>query len=57
MNDRQFEWEETQLEEDLRHGRITQEEYERDIKDLYDTYAACAREAAEDAYQQELDKW
>jgi len=53
----QFAREEEQLEEDLRHGRITPQQYQREIKGLYDAYAACARESAEDAYQQELERW
>lgn len=57
QNTTQYEREEQQLEDDLSDGRITQAEYNSQMRDLQRDYRESARESAEAAYEQELGNW
>lgn len=57
MNDRQLEREENALCEDLNSGRITQAEYNEQLRDLQREYRAACEEACQDAYNRERDNW
>jgi len=54
---RQMEREEEALDRDLAEGRISQKEYNREMRELQRDYAGAAEEAAQDAYRAELDRW
>lgn len=53
----QFEREEDQLCEDVNSGRITQVEYQKAIREMYQDMRDEARERAQDAYDREMDRW
>jgi phage tail tape-measure protein len=53
----QFEREEDALTEQLDRGEITPAEFNRQLRELQRDYRACAQEAAERAFQDELDRW
>lgn len=57
MYSRQMELEEDQLDDDLSTGKITQEEYNKEIKEMRRSYQAEAEEAAKYAYIDELNNW
>jgi len=52
-----FEREEEDIEERYAKGYITLNEYNEEMRELQRSYAAAAEEAAEDAYQNEMDRW
>ncbi len=52
-----IEREERQLEEELAEGKITQKDYNREMRELQRDYAAQAHEAARRAYERELERW
>ena len=54
---RQMEREEDQLDRDLAEGRISQKEYNREMRELHRDYAGAAEEAASEAYRTELERW
>lgn len=54
---RQLEREEEALEDDLAAGRITQAEFNKELRELHRDYRAMAEDAAHEAYMQELDRW
>ena len=53
----QYDREELQIENDLTEGRITQAEYNVQMRDLQQEYRAMARESAQDAYDREMERW
>lgn len=53
----QFEREEDQLVKDLNEGRITRDEYNKQMRELQRDYHASANEAAQDAYDREMERW
>jgi len=53
----QLEREEQALQDQLDRGEITIAEYNREMRELQREYRAAAREAAQDAYDRELDRW
>jgi hypothetical protein len=53
----QMEREEESLCEDYNNGSITLSEYNRAVNDLHREYRAQAEEAAQEAYERELDRW
>jgi hypothetical protein len=59
--DKYLEREEDMLTEQLNRGHITDQEYNRLMRELHRDYADqardAAREAAEEAYARELDRW
>ena len=52
-----FDREEDFLVEELNSGRITRREFDREIWELRHDYRASAHEAAQDAYERELERW
>ena len=52
-----YEREEDNLVEQYNSGMITQAEYNKQMRELQREYAAQAREAAEDAYDNEMQRW
>jgi len=55
--EKQIEQEEEYLSAQLSSGEITLAEYNREIRELYRSYRAAAEEAAEAAYDDELNRW
>lgn len=53
----QLEREERQIEDDFAHGLISQAEYNAAMHDLQREYRAAAEEAAQQAYERELENW
>jgi predicted RNA-binding protein associated with RNAse of E/G family len=53
----QFEREEDQLVEDLNSGRITRDEFNRAMRELIRDTRAAAEEAAQQAYDNEMERW
>ena len=53
----QLEREEDALEQDLAEGRISQSEFNKEMRELQMDYRASAEESAMDAYQNELERW
>lgn len=53
----QFEREEDQLVQDLNAGRITRDEFNKQMRELMRDYQASANEAAERAYDEEMARW
>jgi len=53
----QYDREEEQLADDLRNGRIDQAEYNRQFQALQRDYREAAQEAAERAYENEMERW
>lgn len=53
----QFEREEDQLVQDLNAGRITRDEFNRQMRELTRDYQAAANESAERAYDEEMARW
>jgi len=49
--------EEEQLCNDVNSGRITPAEYNRQMREIARDRAAAAREAAQDAYDREMERW
>lgn len=54
---RQFERQEDDLVESLNRGEITVREFNREMAELNRSWRDAAREAAQDAYERELDRW
>ena len=46
-----------ELERQLADGEISEDEFKRKMRDLQHSYRAAAEESAEQAYQDELDRW
>lgn len=57
MNSRQYDRYESELEEDLASGRITQAEFNTQIRELKAEYRSACEEACQDAYERERDNW
>lgn len=57
MTPNQFDREEQFLEDQLMNGEITQEEFNREIKELYREYREAAEDSASSAYDRELESW
>ena len=57
MSEKQFELEESQLEQDLNEGLITLKEFNRLMADLQRDYRESAREASQEAYDDEMERW
>lgn len=53
----QFEREEDDIQERYARGEITNTEMWAEIRELQRDYAAAAREAAQNAYDDELGRW
>lgn len=53
----QYEREEDALVEALNEGRITQQEYNREMRELQRDYRAAAEESAQRAYDDEMARW
>ena len=53
----ELEREEQYLEDQLANGEICMKEYNKEMREIHDSYRACAEEAAEDAYNDEMDRW
>lgn len=53
----QYELEEQQLEDDLNNGDISVGEYNSQMRDMQRSYREEAREAAEEAYDNEMSQW
>lgn len=53
----QYEREEQQLEDELAGGRITQAEYNVQLREMERSYRQEARESAQDAYDREMERW
>lgn len=53
----QYDREEEQLERDLADGRITQAEFNKQIRELHQAYREDARASAEQAYDNEMERW
>ncbi len=53
----QFDLEMESLEEQHENGDITSKEYSRLIQEVERDYRDAARESAQDAYDEELDRW
>ena len=49
--------EEEQLHKELNDGGITLSEYNNRMQELQRDYRAAARESAEGAYQEEMERW
>lgn len=49
--------EEEILEEQLAEGGITQDEFNKAIRELHRDYAAEAEQSAQDAHDRELERW
>ncbi len=54
---RQFDREVEILEQQRDDGTLSREEAERAMRDLQRDYSEDAREAAQDAYDREIDQW
>lgn len=57
MRTSEFEREEDQLHEDLRAGLITEAEFRKQLRELQQDYRFAAQEAAQDAYDNEMERW
>lgn len=57
MSQRWFEQAEDQLVRELNEGRITQFEYNKELRELQREYRDAAQEAAHDAYEREMGNW
>lgn len=53
----QYEREEELLDQQYADGRITREEHTKLVNELWRDYRAAAHEAAQQAYERELDNW
>lgn len=53
----QFDREENHLVEQFNSGLITRDEYNKQMRELQRDYRAAAQEAAQDAYDREMDRW
>lgn len=56
-NESQYDREERQLDEDMAAGRISPAEHREQLRDLHADYRAGAEEAAQGAYDREMDRW
>jgi hypothetical protein len=54
---RAMEREEQYVQDRFDNGEITQEQYNKEIREIYRDYQAEAEESAQDAYQRERDNW
>lgn len=54
---RQLEREEKRICDDFNRGVISREQYNEEMRDLEREYRAMAQEAAQQAYERELDNW
>jgi len=52
-----MEREEQDIEDRYEAGEISGKEYQRELNELYRDYRAEAEERAQEAYQDELDRW
>lgn len=55
--ERQMEREEQRLCDLLNRGYITQAEFNKQMRDLQREYRAMAQDAAQEAYDREMDNW
>ncbi len=53
----QFDREEDHLVELVNSGQISQEQFRKEMRELQRDYRAMAQEAAQDAYDREMDRW
>jgi len=53
----QFEREEDYLVEQVNSGLISREEFNKQMRELQRDYRAAAQEAAQDAYDREMERW
>ena len=51
--ERELDW----LEESLREGRISQKEYNAEVREIERSYRNAAEESAREAYERELERW
>lgn len=54
---RQYELEEQALEDSYERGEISFKELQRELNDLARSYRACAEEASQAAYDEEMGRW
>lgn len=52
-----LEREENLISESYNNGKITLEQYNQELRDLYRSYRAEAEESAQEAYEDELSNW
>ncbi len=52
-----LEREEESLEQLLEDGKITQQEYNNELEELYRDYRYAAEDAAQEAYNNEIERW
>ena len=52
-----LEKQEQQLSDDLENGRISSAEYNREMQALHREYREMAREAAQESYDREMERW
>lgn len=53
----QYEREEEDIQRRYAAGEITNEQMWKELRELQRNYAQAAREAAQEAYERELDRW
>ena len=53
----QMEREEQAIEDDVANGLITRAQANKEIRELHLSYQAAAEEAAQDAYDREMERW
>lgn len=53
----QFELEERHLQEEYENGNLSLREFNHEMLELQRDYQGAAEEAAQDAYDRELDRW
>ena len=53
----QLEREEQSLEDDLKSGCLSQSEYNYEMKELHSDYRNHAEQSAQEAYDDELNRW
>ncbi len=56
-NSSQYDREEAEIFARLERGEITNKQANEELKELQRDYQIAAREAAEEAYRQELERW
>ncbi len=57
MSQKQYDREEQQLEDELASGRITQAEYNKEMREMQSAYRQECDEACQDAYERERSNW
>jgi len=53
----QFDRELQNLEDDLENGNVSSKEFRKEMRELERDYREFARESAQDAYDEEMNRW